>query len=945
VPETLGHYTLEAEIGHGGMGIVHRAVDTRLGRRVAIKVLPAEATADPERRRRFVQEARAASALNHPHIVTIYDIGEEGQTTFIAMELLEGTTLEKLLAEGPLPVPAALDHAVQIASALESAHASGIVHRDIKPANIMITRDGRAKVLDFGLAKLAEAANVEETVTARGTRPGMVLGTAAYMAPEQAEGRPVDARADIFSFGAVLYEMLAGRRAFTGDSDISLMTAILRDHPPPVSTVRPGVPAAVQGILNRCLAKDPAGRYQAAAQLRTDLANIAATLRAPGEAPWWRGRSVITAMGLLLILAATFGGWQLVQSRRARATRDQTIPQIQELMGSNQSLRALRLARAAERYAPEDVKRLRASWVPFNAETTPAGADVQIRNYLDANGPWEQLGATPVRNYLLPFGNLRVRISKPGFLSIEISSPALGVPATTLIPEKDALPGMVPVPAGMVSRGPGRISLPAFWIGRLEVTNREFKQFVDAGGYRDQKYWKEPFQEGDRVLSFDDAMARFRDATGRSGPAGWELGSFPEGQADVPVGGISWFEAAAYAGFVGKTLPTYDQWLRAAGIENTLFDDILAASNFDGKGPVKAGERAGVAPSGALDMAGNVKEWCLNVAQGTSRRFILGGGWDEPPYRFSESDARDPWARERTFGVRLVKSPPVPPEAAAAVGELRPDPQQIVPVADSVVQAYLRFYEYDRTPLNARVDAVDDTSSEWRKESVSFDAAYGGERVPAILFLPRNARPPYQTIVFFPSALARLVTSRDYLNNRIFDFIVRSGRALLFPIYQGTYDRRGREAAGQSGFRDLQVQWAKDVFRAVDYLETRADIDKLRIGYYGLSMGSYFAPIPLSQDARFKAAVLASTGLRYTYPPEVNPNNFAPRVKIPVLIVNGRDDFSAPSGVPERLLALLGTPPGRKSLKLFPGGHVPLDLRNLVRETLDWFDRYLGPVQ
>jgi cephalosporin-C deacetylase-like acetyl esterase len=491
---------------------------------------------------------------------------------------------------------------------------------------------------------------------------------------------------------------------------------------------------------------------------------------------------------------------------------------------------------------------------------------------------------------------------------------------------------------------PAPVLLPAYWIDRLEVTNREYKRFVDAGGYRDPKYWKEPFQDGERVLSFEDAMARFRDATGRPGPNGWELGSYPDGQDDFPVGGISWFEASAFAVFTDKSLPTVYHWSRAAGTENATFSDILRVSNFDGKGPVKAGERQGLAPSGTLDMAGNVKEWCVNMAQGTPRRFILGGGWDEPAYRFGERDARDPWQRERTFGVRLIKSPAVGPDVTGPVGDVRPDPESVVPAADALVDVYQRFYEYDHGALNARVDSVDDSSPEWRRERVSFDAAYGGERVPAILFLPKNSKPPYQTIVYFPSALARVLQSSNYLDIPMFEFIVRSGRALLYPIYKGTFERRGREVPGMSGMRDMQVQWAKDLFRAVDYLATRPDIDQKRLGYFSVSMGAFFAPIVLSQEPRLKAAVLCSTGLRYKYPPEIQPANFAPRVKIPVLIINGRDDFSAPPGVPERLLSLFGTPPDQKSLKVFPGGHVPQDMRNLIRETLDWFDKYLGPV-
>jgi serine/threonine protein kinase len=227
----LGPYEITGALGAGCMGVVYTAMDTRLGRRVAIKLLPPEAAADPERRRRFLQEARAASALNHPNIAQVYDVLGE-QSPGIVMELVDGTPLDRLIAAGPLPVTRALEYAAQIASALEAAHAAGIVHRDIKPANVVIGRDGRVKVLDFGLAKIhAVVPEGDATVTSAGTRLGTIMGTAAYMSPEQAEGRAVDARSDIFSFGATLYEMLSGRRPFTATSELGVIANILTQAP------------------------------------------------------------------------------------------------------------------------------------------------------------------------------------------------------------------------------------------------------------------------------------------------------------------------------------------------------------------------------------------------------------------------------------------------------------------------------------------------------------------------------------------------------------------------------------------------------------------------------------------------------------------------------------------------------------------------------------------
>src|SRR2546422_427353 len=268
IGQTLGHYRIEAKLGEGGMGIVYRALDTRLQRLAAIKVL-AEGVVSPERRKRFVQEARAASALNHPNIVHIYDIDQIDGMDFIAMEYVAGQTLAEKINRKGLTLAETLKYATQTADALAKAHGAGIVHRDLKPANIMIGEDGRVKLLDFGLAKLVEPEAGEEFAATRTqpaeqphTEEGSILGTVVYMSPEQAEGKKVDARSDIFSFGSVLYEMVTGCRAFEGGTKIAALSAILHQDPKPVSEISPGVPAELEKMIARCLRKDPERRAQ-----------------------------------------------------------------------------------------------------------------------------------------------------------------------------------------------------------------------------------------------------------------------------------------------------------------------------------------------------------------------------------------------------------------------------------------------------------------------------------------------------------------------------------------------------------------------------------------------------------------------------------------------------------------------------------------------------------
>jgi len=285
IGETLGPYQIVAKLGAGGMGEVYRARDSRLDRHVALKLLPDELASDPERLIRFEREAKAASALNHPAIVTIYEVGTTGRQPWISMELVEGDTLRAMLASGPLPLRRTLAIVAQLADGLAKAHDAGIVHRDLKPENVMVTGDGFAKILDFGLARLNDASDVAVTRPTVGTRPGAVMGTLAYMSPEQASGAVVDFRSDQFSFGAVLYEMLTGERAFERWSSVDTLSAILRDDPRPMGELNVTIPPPVRWIVERCVEKRAADRYGSTRDLARDLANARDHLSEMSAAP------------------------------------------------------------------------------------------------------------------------------------------------------------------------------------------------------------------------------------------------------------------------------------------------------------------------------------------------------------------------------------------------------------------------------------------------------------------------------------------------------------------------------------------------------------------------------------------------------------------------------------------------------------------------------------
>ena len=350
----LGPYEILAPLGAGGMGEVYRARDERLRREVAVKVLVSELSADPTRRKRFEQEARSASSLNHPNIVTIYDIGSTDSTVYIAMELIDGRTLRDLQQDGLLPTRRLLDIAFQASDGLAKAHGAGIVHRDLKPENIMVTRDGAVKILDFGLAKLLlrETAHGDDSATAvEQTQPGTVMGTIGYMSPEQASGKPVDFRSDQFSLGSILYELATGNRAFQRDTSAETLTAIIREEAEPVGKVNANVPAPFRWIIERCLAKDPEERYASTRDLARDVRSIREHLSeasVPGGAPALgiaaappplRGRALRAALAAAAILAALAAG-MLLQRRLSRTTP----PSYQQITFGSGTIRSARFA-------------------------------------------------------------------------------------------------------------------------------------------------------------------------------------------------------------------------------------------------------------------------------------------------------------------------------------------------------------------------------------------------------------------------------------------------------------------------------------------------------------------------------------------------------------------------------------------------------------------------
>ena len=949
IGSTIRHYAIDGRLGEGGMGTVYRARDTLLKRTVAIKVLT---SSDPESARRLLHEARAASALNHPNIVTIYAVEQQDETAFIVMEHVDGESLDRAIPPEGLAVDRVLDYSRDIADALTEAHAHGIVHRDVKPANVMITRSGRAKVLDFGIARqtpLPDARTRTVTIVDAG-----LAGTPGYLAPEQLTGAAAGPRSDLFGLGAVMYHMLAGRQPFEGDTAWSVMDATVRQTPAALATRRPDVPAALERIVSTCLDKDPARRFGSAAEVSQALETLRRE-RASPTAPQRSGlsRSIVAAALALALVATGVLVWLRVRESRARWARETAMPEITRLTEAGEFIAAYRLAQRALANAPND-QPLRAAidsfLLPGEITSSPPGADVAVRAYSGQDEGWIEIGKTPV-TVRLPMTLMRWRFTKEGYEPLEIA-PNPRPTDVRMLPTGTSPADMVYVPAGPFDLESRRtsVALGEYWIDTFEVTNRQFKTFVDAGGYRDRKYWAEPFRKDGRVLSWDDGIAQFRDATNRPGPSTWELGTYKDGEADLPVSGVSWYEAAAYASFAGKSLPTVYHWYSASGAFR-IFSEILSFSNFGGRGPTRVGSSGGLGPYGTYDMAGNVKEWTWNEST-EGHRFVLGGAWNEPTYQFRDEDARKPFERAPGFGFRCVRVP-VPPDASlmASIATLEPDPALLKPAGDEVYQTYRRLYDYDPVPLDAKIEERDESPPHWIAERVSFRAAYGTERVPVVLFLPRSAKPPYQVVIHFPGSNAPRMQSSRSLVLQWVEFLMRDGRAVAYPIYQQTYERRrpvppGGPASNQAFLREISLQRGLDVRRTVDYLASRSDIDASRIALYGLSLGAQLAPVYLATEPRLRTGVLLAGGFEtWIMPPEADPVHFAPRVRQPVLMVNGEDDFDLPYRTAQLpLFKALGTPEADKKLTVLKGGHMPPEPHLVFKEILDWLDKYLGPV-
>ena len=657
-------YAIEGELGAGGMATVYLARDLKHARQVALKVLRPELAAALGADR-FLREIQITAGLNHPHILPLYDSGEADGFLYYVMPYVRGESVrQRLNRDGRIPAAEALKISREVADGLDYAHGNDIVHRDIKPENILL-EGGHAVVADFGIARAITTAGGDQL-----TGTGLAIGTPVYMSPEQSAGSgEIDGRSDLYSLACVLYEMLTGEPPFTGKTLQEIIVRRFTEDAPQLEWREGETPEELPATLAKALAPEPGDRFGSAGE-------FAGLLGLPATAPM-RRRMTRRSWGLIAVAAVVIGGvtglvlWRRSATEMVRAVVAELAPAVQDgnlnevyerLHAAGIGLSDRRVADLAGRVAGT-----------LSITTEPPGAGVRLTRVEPIEGFSDRepvvLGRAPVAEQALVAGGYLVSLSADGSSELRfLVTVAVGLDRSVtrrLLPEDSTTAGMVAVSGGSTSARGATSSVPAFLIGRHEVTNAGYLRFVIGGGYRKPDFWPDSLWVDGVWLPWSAAVQRFADRTGLSGPRGWSGGTFPAGLDDHPVVGVSWYEAAAYAAWAGGSLPTRDEWWRAAlGDGPRVFpwgNDVMTSdrrANFGllGTEPVES-YPLGVSPFGAYDMAGNVREWVWDAAEDGTQRLVVGGSWQDPTYMFENSHREpfEPAVASEIIGFRIVR--------------------------------------------------------------------------------------------------------------------------------------------------------------------------------------------------------------------------------------------------------------------------------------------------
>jgi len=694
-------------------------------------------------------------------------------------------------------------------------------------------------------------------------------------------------------------------------------------------------------------------------------------------------RSIAIAAAVVLI--AGIAGWWFWSKSNQDWAREQ-LPKIEELAAAGNYFDAYDLAAEAERSLPGDpviTKLMPTISDTISVNSEPAGAEVYLTRFAstaEGKAPSAQLvGKTPLTDLRFARGAYILSVQKEGFAKVErtVSGTILRGGGLTSIPpptklKYDLIPaGQVPEEMVYVPGGEYRLAawqrptdtkakIDDFFIDRHEVSNREYKEFVSSGGYLKREFWKYPFAKDGKPLSWEEAMDQFKGPTGLPQPRGWTNQNFPDGKADFPVTGISWYEAAAYAEFRGKQLPTVYQWEKAARDGRTspfascmpwgLFypgDSLDQRANFGGGPWAVSSAPFGMSPYGAYDMAGNVSEWTLN--EGSEGFYATGGSWGDPSYTFAQYSSFPGFysSDKRGFRCSLVKAPSGDQGGGRLEAVL--EIPEYAASSDADFHKWSEAYRDTGPPLDPRVEEAIDTD-DWRREKVTYNGA-DGDRVIAYLYLPKNFKGPHQVMHIVPAAdVENGMRSLPASIESRFGPILKSGRAIFGVVLKGYIERLRpenfvRPEPNTVEYREMVVNRVTDSRRGLNYLATRPDVDVKHIAFFGPSAGARTGLILAALEDRYVSVLLQGGGVRKTDMqtiPEANPINFAPHIRVPKMMSHGKYDEDTPLKTQgEPLYKLLREP---KRMVVFEGGHVP-SIEFLINTINSWLDETLGPVR
>jgi eukaryotic-like serine/threonine-protein kinase len=703
----------------------------------------------------------------------------------------------------------------------------------------------------------------------------------------------------------------------------------------------------------------------------------------------WSG--LILAVSLVAVVVGVSTAWYWQQQKVAEEDRrmlEATFEEIREHVLNDRyddayAVASAMMAERGEDALPQAIREQ--IMVAVDVESQPPGAMVSYRLY-ESDETWTPIGETPLTQFSLPRTMLMMRYEKPGFETSyrAVYNPGIftrnaayeaaflndfgrldvDVPTVELTPADAGEIGMIAISTTRFPlQFPGYdllqgIHIPTYLVDRLETTNAEFLDFVRAGGYEDETYWSNlDFIGGDEELDWASAMARFVDSTGRPGPAHWEFGKYPAGAADLPVHGISWFEAMAYASFRGRSLPTIYHWVRAAIMPMECCEPIsphlTRLSNF-GNDLVDVGSSRGVGPYGTMDMAGNVAEWAYNASG--QDRIVLGGSATDPPYAFFSRSRQSPWDRSTLTGLRTALYRDNVPADLLADVEVNDQPELPEPMPDDVYEAMQGAIRYLSFPRESRVEVENEPpyAEGVRLRTVSFRTGFADERFNAHIFMPTDLAPPYQPVVYmsgyggFAGPGGVIEESFEWQIEEVMDPLLRTGRAVIWLEWFGSYSRYDglEQTARNSEERTIAWQqrigrWRQEFDAIVEYVETSTDLDN-DIAFMGLSFGASAGAWILTGNEDIDVALMLSGGMGISTPIQLTA---ARSIDTPMLMLNARFDHLVSPQQSARFFEQIGTADDDKRLVVYETGHWPLPRHQMAREMVDWLDRYLGPVE